>query len=138
MAITVRKNSDDRMLNANIANVPGFVQQRSDGDSEMQRISLKQWRIRVRCSTMNDHTVEINRRTQAGQMESKALHLHLAAQCFAGFLLRRFQKIVVEPLAVHENEQPQKDQQSQNVKTGKDPGCNFPPSFASFFRVCRS
>ena len=42
-------------------------------------------------------------------MESKALHLHLAAQCFAGFLLRRFQKIVVEPLAVQEHDHPEHD-----------------------------
>ena len=71
MAIAVRKNSDDRMLNANIADVPGFVQQRCNGDSEMHHLSLKQRRIGVRCGTMNDHTVKINRRAQAGQMESK-------------------------------------------------------------------
>jgi len=42
-------------------------------------------------------------------MESKALHLHLAAQCFAGFLLRGLQKIVVEPLVVQERDQPEHD-----------------------------
>ena len=97
------------MLNANIANVPGFVQQRCNSDSEMHHFGLKQRRIGVRCGTMNDHTVKINRGAQAGQMESKVLHLHLAAQRFAGFLLRRFQKIVVKSLAVHEHDQPEHD-----------------------------
>ena len=115
-----------------------LVQQGSDRHTEMHCVSLKQWRIRVRCSTMNDHTVQINRGLKPDQWKAKSLHLHLAAQCFAGFLLRRSQEIVMEPLAVQEYDNPKTDQQSQNAKTGKDPGCNFPPSFANFFRVCRS
>jgi hypothetical protein len=136
VAVAVRKKSDDRMLNANIANVPGFVEERCNGDSEMHHFSLKKRRIGVRRGAMNGHTVQINRRAQARQMEGKALHLHLAAQRFAGLLLRRFQKIVVEPLAVQEYDHPEHDQHGQSVKAGKNPDRNSPPESARLLQIC--
>ena len=131
VALPVGKDSDHRMLNSNVAQVPGFVQPRRDRHCKMHRVGREQRWIGVGSGSMHDYSVHIDCGAQAGPMEVEVPHLYLASQGFTGFLLRSSPEVDMETITVQKQADGDHGQHYESREGSGNPYRNPLPPFAT-------